>query len=198
MARAHFWQHILNSEGRPISGAVVTLSEDVSESPVSFYTTRDSVIPTTFTTTSSAGIFDIYVPDKTEDGGYGTNTTFTLIVSGSMMDTRVITGVQLSFHPPRFCEFDMFSKLVLLEKDYYSINIQHNLNTEHPYIQAWNTQTRQTMEVSCSSLSVSAISVSAHYVGSATIPTSSGGTETIDTWPQDSIPIRIVLLGEDI
>ena len=105
MSRSHFWQHILNSEGIPISGAVVTLSEDVSGSPVSFYTTRDSIIPTTFTTTSSSGLFEMWVPDRTEDGGYGTNTTFTLIVSGAEMDTRMITGIQLLFQPPRFCEY---------------------------------------------------------------------------------------------
>jgi hypothetical protein len=182
MARSHFWQHILNSEGVPISGATVTLFDETDDSEVLFYTRESSASLVTYTTTSSSGLFEVWVPDRVE-GGYGTNATFTLVVSGSEMDTRMITGVQLLFQPPRFCEFDMFSRLSLLEEHYYSINIQHNLNTEHPYIQAWNTQTRQTMDVSCSSISLSAISVSAYYLS--------------DYWPQDSIPVRIVLLGED-
>ena len=189
MARSHFWQHILNSEGIPISGAIVTLSEEVSGTQVSFYT-KDSITPTTYTTTSSAGLFEIWVPDKTEAGGYATNTTFTLVVSGAMMDTRLITGVQLSFNPPRCCEFDMFTNLDVYPDipslvDIYTMNIQHNLNTEHPYVQAWNTQTRQTMDVSCASISLSAISVSAYY------------HYDDDYYPYDSIPVRIVLLGED-
>jgi hypothetical protein len=187
MARSHFWQYVLNNEGVPISGAIVRLFDDSDDSQVSFYTRTSSASTTTYTTTSTAGLFEIWVPDRTETNGYGSNSTYTLIISGGAMETRTITGVQLLFQPPRMVEADMFTRLNVDDLFYYSKNIVHDLNTQYPCIQAWNIQTRQTMEVSCSSIDETTVSVSAYY---ESIPSAS--------WPEPSIPIRIVLLGEDL
>jgi len=167
MARSHFWQHVLTSEGQPLSGATITLDEDISGTPIHFYTTASGGTSATSTQTNKYGFFEIWVPDKevSSEVGYATNTTFTLNVSSASLGLlEPITGIQLLFQPPRVYknEFTSISRVGNIN----SVVVTHNLNTDYPLVNAWLDS--RSVPVSCTSIDVNSLSVSASSVSAPT------------------------------
>lgn len=187
MARSHYWQYILNSEGQPLGGAVIRVFRTLSSDPIILYTQSAGGDPVPSVTSRSDGFFEFWVPDiKESGGGYSTNDTFKLVASGSTMLETTITDLQFLFKPPRMWSESMVSTAGFPlsahgDGTIYSKKFVHNLNTRYPFIQVWNTSTNTLYPVSCSSVSVSSTIVSA--VG--------GGVGL------SSLPIRVVFLGYD-
>ena len=172
MARAHFWQHILNSEGQPISGATITLDEDITGLPISFYTTAAGGTKVSYVKTNKYGFFEVWVPDKeiSLDNGYATNTTFTLNVSSESLGLlEPITGIQLLFQPPRVYT-DVFedsaSEIENPATNVYSVVVEHMLHTDFPLVNAWLDT--QSIPISCTSIDSDSLSVSAYSVSPPT------------------------------
>lgn len=169
MARAHFWQHLLNSEGQPISGATITLDEDVSGLPISFYTTAAGGTKVSSVQTNKYGFFEVWVPDKeiSLDNGYATNITFTLNVSSASLGAlEPITGIQLLFQPPRVYTESFPVSGISRVGNINSVVVTHKLNTDFPLVNAWLDN--GNVPVSCTSLDSNSISVSATSVSAPT------------------------------
>lgn len=169
MARSHFWQHLLNSEGQPISGATVTLYEDVSGDIVNFYPTLAGGSPLSATQTNKYGFFEMFVPDKEIplENGYATNTTFTLNVSSASLGVlEPITGIQLLFQPPRVYFGEYTGGQIARTGNINSVLVTHNLNTDYPLVNAWLDTTN--VPVSCTSLDNNSLTASASSVSAPT------------------------------
>jgi hypothetical protein len=169
MARSHFWQHLLNSEGQPISGAKITLDEDVSGTPISFYTTAAGGTKLSSVETNKYGFFEVWVPDKeiSLDNGYATNTTFTLNVSSASLGLlEPITGIQLLFQPPRVYTESFPVSAYSRVGNINSIVVTHDLNTDYPLVNVWLDT--QNVPVSCTSIDSNSLSVSAYSVSAPT------------------------------
>jgi len=179
MSLSHYWQYVLNSEGQPVSGAHVHLETEPDGDIVSLYTKQGTI--TTYTTSDPYGFFEFWLGDTDEVYGYHTNATYTLVISGGSLEPRVIEGIQFLFKPPRLFEIAMDFDLVEDPLGTYTRTINHKLNTYYPIVQAYNTNTKQSIIVTCECVDENYAKV-----------TVSGFD--ID---QSSVPVRIILLGKD-
>lgn len=181
MSRAHYWQYVLNTEGQPVSGAVISLHTDspaTTANQVTLYTTSTGSTTVTSKTTDDVGFFEFWVADKSESStnGQNTNISFVLKISRGTGDEQEIEDVHLHFSPPR-----MYSQLLtsswISSAGGYVYEIVHNLNTDYPLVQIWNG-TRVVTNIDCITESTSTICLSA-----ATDPGASN--------------VRVVILGSD-
>jgi hypothetical protein len=164
MSRAHYWQYILNTEGQPVSGAVVSLHTDspaTTANQVMLYTTSSGATTTSSITSDNVGFFEFWVTDSTVDTTYGqnTNTSFVLKISRGTGDTQDITDVHLHFAPPR-----MYSSLLTSEwipsAGGYIYTVSHYLNTNYPLVQIWLGD-KVVYNIDCITESTSSIYLSA-------------------------------------
>jgi hypothetical protein len=174
MARAHFWQHILNIEGQPIPNVLVRIKEDISGSYISFYTTSSGGVPSASILTDSKGFFEVWVPDKeiTLENGCATNSTFTINLSASSFEAYdYMSGIQLLFQPPRMYTLDVSgANIVESPSNVYTVLAEHNLNTDFPIVQAWlNDGTLRSVEVSCTSVDSNSLSASVSSTETVTL-----------------------------
>lgn len=164
--RAHYWQYVLNTEGQPVSGAVVSLytgTETISENQVILYTTASGSTTASSITSDNIGFFQFWVADKSEENGQNTNTPFILKISRGTGDIQYLYDIRLYFSPPR-----MYSKLLntawtFVSAGSYEYSIAHNLNTNYPLVQIWKDNKILNNEevISCVTESLSSICLSA-------------------------------------
>jgi len=164
MSRAHYWQYVLNTEGQPVSGAVISLhtnSPTTTANQVTLYTTADGSTTVTSMTTNNIGFFEFWVTDSTIDTTYGQNTniSFVLKISRGTGDEQEISDIHLHFAPPRMYSKPIETLWVPSAGGYLSY-ITHNLNTLYPLVQIWNG-TRVVNNIDCITESTSSIYLSA-------------------------------------
>jgi len=177
MSRSHYWQYVLNSEGQPVQGAIVTLKKEPALTSVYMYEQATGGSGVTYVTTDNNGFFEFWV------GGYGnglstddtyaypTNSTFQIEVSGSSILPRTFTSVQLLFQPPRIFYSDMSSatpSAIGGGKYKYTKVITHKLNTMYPFVQIYDTTTKLLTAGTVSAASVDTTTIS--VTGGATVP----------------------------
>ncbi len=108
MARSHYWQYILNSEGQPVEDVDITLYLAGTTTPVRVYSSETGGTPTSATpqaTTNADGFFEFWVSNDSDDPTYGYPSTqkFKLewekpgIVSSASIDNLDIFPPVLTF-----------------------------------------------------------------------------------------------------
>ena len=78
MARSHYWQYILNSEGQPVEDVSITLYLANTTTPARVYSSETGGTPTSAapqTTTDANGFFELWVSNNSDDPTYGYDTT---------------------------------------------------------------------------------------------------------------------------
>lgn len=136
MARAHYWQYVLNVSGSPVEGATVSLTLMPDITDVVFYTTQSDATTATSVETDENGRFDLWIGDLDETVGYATNSTFALNVSGDTIDPISIEDVHIPFpNVPRMVVFDILpDEWTLVSGTSYVASITHELNSFYPMI----------------------------------------------------------------
>ncbi len=164
MSRAHYWQYVLNTEGQPVSGAIVSLHTDsptTTANQITLYTTAAGLTTSTSVTTNNIGFFEFWVADKSESttNGQNTNISFVLKISRGTGDEQEISDIHLHFSPPRMHSQLLTTSWISSAGGYISY-VTHNLNTSYPLVQIWNG-TRVVNNIDCISESTSSICLSA-------------------------------------
>lgn len=165
MARAHFWQYVQNTEGQPVTGAIIALYTDSTLSNVvNLYSNETGTSTIDYVTSNTEGFFEFWVGDLTETNGYSINTKFSLVVFNDTIGTKQIDNIILHFQTPRIYDEDLTSTWISSGTSglVYMYDITHNLNTSYPIVQIWDNN-KITTDIDCYSTSVSGITLSASY-----------------------------------
>lgn len=181
--RSTLWDYILNSEGQPVEGAIVTLYDD--DEQIYFYENESGTTVINSTVTDNNGFFQVWIEDK-EDSVYGrsTNTSYTLVISGGTFPERTIDGIRINFPSPKLFELSSPTSDLFTESPSgtYEINVEHKLNTDYPIIQVYNTETKNTVS----------------YVGTSVDENNIKITVEGFDGELSSLPIHITIIGKDI
>lgn len=186
MARSHFWQYVLNSEGQPVSGAIIQLYAEpmsVDPQPVYLYTSPDAIQKSQYVQTDNNGFFEFWILDKNESltDGFNTNKTFTMVIGGGTFEERIITNMKFLFEPPKIFSDSLFTTFTESPSGTYEIEITHNLNTNYPMVQVYDMNTKLVIPAIIESIDANTLSIIVE----------------LDDSELEEIPVSVIVIGVD-
>ncbi len=150
MNRAHYWQYVLNYDGQPVTGATITVVEDNNPSVlVDLYTSALGDTNVFEVSTDSSGFFEFWVDWNVL---YTTNTTFSITITGTSIDTKVVSNVKFEFVTPRFHN-QLITAWGIIGST-HTATVTHHLDTWFPLVMAYNTMENKTIPFTFQSISV--------------------------------------------
>lgn len=160
MARQHFWQYLINTEGQPIEGATINVynAGTTTSAYVFLAETGGSATQTPAITTDAEGFFEFWIGDNTEEHGYVAGSKFKITWSkpGSIT-TGEIDNVDFFIDKNKAAIYTETVETTTLSSDVsgsfdYSVTITHDLNNLYPMVICYDDDTKQSVTIMAQSI----------------------------------------------